>query len=397
MRREVHREVERIVTLILISVLFSVCAFGATNILRGERISLHYPSTMSKGAATLLLANREAAIVYAEEALGCVLKARISTTIQISVFGTGGLGGYGGTSFGLPLYMIEEFEAAQVLPPSVLGCHEEVHTVAASCWGSSAPSVLKEGLATFLDRQYRGGSDYLLITRGLLDSGELPSLENLLTLSLASRSTLQQYLAIYLGGAALIEFILANHNMEKVHAFYTADLRATILPEAIRDLFGCSVDELETSWHTYIRDCTDGREFTAELLIEAILQSNELSPLTMELGKMYRARPRFLGRSELCESAYRGLGSYYSKLENAETPEEAELALGQYFCSVEQAEYLLGTWLDAVDSYRQARTEEGNPIAQIQSLRRALDRYRIVGDTLMVGILEELLATKASP
>ena len=93
MRREVHREVERIVTLILITVLFSVCAFGATNILRGERISLHYPSTMSKGAATLLLANREAAVVYAEEALGCVLKARISTTIQISVFGTGGLGG----------------------------------------------------------------------------------------------------------------------------------------------------------------------------------------------------------------------------------------------------------------------------------------------------------------
>ena len=372
--------------------LVSVSVLGATSTIRGERIRLHYPSTMSEEAAARLLANREAALSYVEQALGCTFPERMTLTFHQSAFGGGGRSFTSSIEFVISHRMIEEAETAVELSERFLGCHEETHVVVFNCWGRGA-SALNEGLASYLDTCYRGGLDYTLIARALLDQDGLPSLDRLPFLIMTDRFTMDQYLAIYLGGASLVEYLISTYGIDAFREFYITSKRPPDFAESAIRQYGRNLDELETGWHAHVRAETEGREHAAQLLLDTQTGDPELQALWTALGELSRKWPNVLGRSEVYENARDVRSGAVEELQAATSDQAADSAHQRYQCTTAQMAHVLKTWLEAATAYRdflESRDELTIP-EQAQLLRKALDNYSIVGDDAMIEAVESEL------
>ncbi len=386
---------KRKLALFLITTLISICAFGSTSMLRSDRISLHYPATMSEEAAERLLADREAALAYAEDMLGCEVGHRITFIVVASMFGSSG-GSRGSSThveYGLSLRSLQEFESDPAISPRNLGCHEEVHAVVDACWGRKS-FALNEGLAVYIDASYRSDSDNGLIARGLLERNLLPSVASLPRLYLTfNRFNMGNYLTIYKGSASLVEYLISTYGMAAFLEFYLASGSELDLAEASVNLYGRSLSQLESDWHAHIRTETDGRELAAKLCVETFTPASELWEISAALRTMAQKNPRVFGRSDVYEKALDTRNASIDALQAATTDLEAKSAYQSYLCVEKQVVYACETWLKAATTYHsflESRSALSIP-EQSQLLRQAHDEYCIVGDELMVERVKERL------
>jgi|GEM_PF-2499527 len=379
---------KRSLTFFLILVLCSLCALGATNILRSDRISMHYPSTLSEEAAARLLANREAALAYAEESLGCQVTDRITYIITAS--GGGGRGSATHVEYGLTDRILRQFEDDQALSPTFLGCHEEIHTVMFTCWGRGA-FMLSEGLAMYLDLGYRGGIDNTLISRGLLELDLLPSVEDVPRLYLTfNKFNMGNTLSIYYGGGSLVEYLIVTYGLEAFMELHKHSRRPDDFAGASPRILGLSLSDLECDWHAYIRTETEGRERAAQLLPDTLTWHPELRAQWKSLGELSREWPDVLGRSAVYEDVEHARSDAVEELQAATSDQAADSAYQRYQCTTAQMALVLKTWLEAATAYRdflQSRDELTIP-EQAQLLRKALDNYTIVGDEALIRTVE---------
>ena len=387
---------KRSLTFFVILVLCSLCTLGATSILRSDRISMHYPSTLSEEAAARLLANREAALSYAEDVLGCEVQQRITYVITAS--GGGGRGSATHVEYGLSERILRQFEDDQGLSPTFLGCHEEIHTVMFTCWERGA-FTLSEGLAMYFDLRYRGGIDNTLIARGLLELDLLPSVEAIPRLYLTfNKFNMGNTLSIYYGGASLVEYLIVSYGLEAFMELHKHSRRPDDFAEAAPRILGLSLIEIESNWHAYVLAETEGRSRAAELLLDTQTEDPELRAYWASLGELSRKWPNVLGRSEVYETARDVRSEAVEELQAATSHQAADLAYQRYECATAQMAHVLKTWLEAATAYRdflESRVELTIP-EQAQLLRKALDNYSIVGDDALVGIIQTELSVLRS-
>jgi len=369
------------------------CAAQESAVLRGERITLIYPSVLSPETAALLLENRERALAYAESALDGTVNDPITVTIRASLFGGGA---DNSILFDLPLRMLERFEATGSVPATTLGCHEETHVVANASWSTSACTALTEGLAVFVDGQYRGGTSYHLATLGLLARGELPLLGRLLDRVWAPRLTATGIMTLYYGGASLVAFLIDSYGIDALRTFYELTwLPSSYIAEDVSRLYGCSLSEFEAAWHAYVLDATGGRALAAELFVEAVVLQSGLYGLMTSLEQMRVRSPAAVGRSAVCERILDVLRSRLGAIHDAADNLTAESAYVLYRGAVTSSEKLVSTWLRAANAYVAALGLEAGSTEYLRLLIEAEEGYTIVEDQLMLDRVRELLTQHA--
>ncbi|MEE8593994.1 MAG: hypothetical protein V3T03_07705 [Candidatus Bipolaricaulota bacterium] len=370
----------------------TTCLAQQREMLRGDRITLLYPSSLSPLIAERFLNNREQALVFAESALGSKVDERITVSIYTSLFPGGGVAFIASIEFHLSLSLLEQFEAPGSVPATTLGCHEETHIVAYyASWGTAA-TAMKEGLAVYLDGQYRGGATYHLTTLGLLSRGEIPPLDRLLRRVMAPRSSVTDIAAIYSGGASFVAFIIDSYGMETLRAFYAVSWRPlSYLAEDVLKLFGQSLAELEAEWHDYVRRETRGRTYAAELLIDTSIDLSVLINLMGSVEQMVLLDTPAVGRSPLCEQIAQQLYEHRRAVYEAGDDTAVEWAYLRYRAALVFGGKLLATWLSAAEAYTQALSLEGNEPEIQRLLNIALAGYSAVEDTIMLDHVCTLL------
>ena len=369
--------------------------------LHGDRITLSVPITLSEAAAQALLEDRELALEYAELFLGCsTADTPLEVDVSFSLFGRvpGAMTLLNRILFPLSFARQDRFNATDPIPHTELGCHEETHIVAALCWGYGAHAMV-EGLAVYMDRAYRGGAIYQEVALGLLESGDLQSLQSMLQAQLSTHPSANNSALIYSGGASFVAFVLDAYGLDALREFYWRScLPTAYLEDYAQRIFGRSLDELDTEWKEYLERKAKATRYGAALCLEAWdRQYALLWDLQTQLGDLANgSEPAVLGRSEGCESVNTHLYGLSEEILFAENDQAADAAYEMYLTALADSEGLLSEWLAAAEAFKEALDSE-DPEVALQLLDRAEAGYLAVGDHAMLEAVhaarDELLAT----
>ena len=389
----------RLRTVLVVSslLLFALCFLATADedhrVLHGDRITLSVPATLSEAAAQALLQDRELALEYAESFLGCsTADTPLNVEVSFSLFG-GTCGAFTLRNlmvFPLSFARQDRFNATGSIPHTELGCHEETHIVAALCWGGYATHAMTEGLAVYMDRAYRGGATYQEVALGLLERGDLSSLQAMLQAQLSTHPATNNTALIYNGGASFVAFVLDVYGLDALREFYWRScLPTAYLEDYAQRIFGRSLAELDSEWKEHLEQEADAIPYAAALCLEAWDRKySRLGGLQAQLGDLASGpEPALLGRSEVCESVNTRLNALAEEILFAATDQEADAAVERHQAELEEGELLLTKWLAAAEAFKAALDSE-DPETSLQLLDHAEAGYLAVGDYTMLEAVQ---------
>ena len=391
----------RIVLLVSSFAVLALCFLATADedsrVLHGDRITLSVPVSLTEAAAQALLEDRELALEYVESVLGCsTADTPLDVEVSFSLFG-GTCGAFTLRNlivFPLSSARQDRFNTTGSIPHTELGCHEETHIVAALCWGYGAHAMI-EGLAVYMDRAYRGGSIYQEVALGLLESGDLPSLQSMLQAQLSIHPATNNSTLIYNGGASFVAFVLDVYGLDALREFYWRScLPTAYLEDYAQRIFGRSLDELDTEWKEYLERKAVATRYGAALCLEAWdRQYALLGDLQAQLGDLAsQPEPAVIGRSETCESVNTHLYGLSEEILFAENDQVADAAYETFLIALEDSRRLLAEWLAAAEAFKEPLDGEADRHTTLQLLERAIAGYLAVGDHTMIDFVRAELA-----
>ena len=391
--RELPISRPRTALLVSFLVLLALCSLASADearyVIEGDRITLKVPVSLSAEAAQALLEDRELALAYVESVLGCsTADTPLNVEVSFSLFGgtPGAFTLHNLIVFPLSFARRDRFESKGTIPHTELGCHEETHVVAALCWGWGT-HAMTEGLAVYLDRAYRGGAIYLEVALGLLERGDLPSLQSMLQAQLSTHPATNNSTLIYQGGASFVAFVLDVYGMDALREFYWRScLPTAYLEDQAQRIFGRSLAELDAEWQEYLAAKGTATRYAAAMCLEAWdRQYAVLGELQAQLGSLAdTSEPAVLGRSEPCEAVNSRLNELAKEILFAQTDQQADTASNAHQTAIEESKHLLGEWLTAAEAFQEFHDGNGDTEELAQLLDRAEAGYLAVGDHTMV-------------
>ena len=140
-----------------------------------------------------------------------------------------------------------------VVSRSFLHPHELMHVLHVEARIPSLTAVFSEGLATALGGTAAATADYALAqSANLMSKADRLSLRRLLTLPDAEFFSTNYQTYILAGG--FFRFLLERYGVEQLTRLATETRSQDQFLHTIPQVYGVSVDEIETMWHTYLRD-----------------------------------------------------------------------------------------------------------------------------------------------
>jgi len=370
--------------------------------LAGERITLFYPpSLVSPEDAHLFLAEQEGALRWVEDRLGLRYEGRLQVRIESDWFSW-----YSAATdrFGRRIiYIYESYPLHRLNTLQKTPVHELVHAVTIRNWGLSAP-FLMEGLAMTIDADYRGLPSPNLVSRGLLQRGELPFLD--------IRQEELRWLDYYPAGS-FAHLIIQRYGLGRFRELYRLvgerynrlwDWARRTTPGAeefaaraaayeqeieagLAELFGEGLEGLRAEWEQYLNGLS-GLAERAEYALRALDGWETAWELRVQLGGLAQIGllgpvPRSLKelRRRMVAALRRLLGDPAPGAARREF-EEFQLALQAY-------KPLLESWWAAAWGFMDAKEliyyGTASYDAILAELERALDLYSQVGDAVMAA------------
>ncbi|MBN1485799.1 MAG: hypothetical protein JXA37_13880 [Chloroflexia bacterium] len=121
--------------------------------------------------------------------------------------------------------------------------HEMTHVITSWTLGEPSEALLGEGIAVCLDHS---GNDHHATSAELLEQGQLVPLDQ----SLGDDWFAHDPAVMYPQSGSFTCFLLENYGVNSFKQVYTqADL-----PQALKDVYGLDLDDLETAWHGRLRN-----------------------------------------------------------------------------------------------------------------------------------------------
>ena len=388
-----------------------------TRIVSGPRILLNYPSLISSNTARALLADRERALAFAEEALGGQVFRRLIMTIRPTLLTHDGFceptEGGAAITFFVPVRVLGQSELDGTSPFDFAGCHEEVHAVADSLWlGSNLRFgtlyALSEGVAVYVDELCRGTELRHSIPRALQASGKLYDLNRLLAEDWQDDSDEIVKLNVYYAGAAFVEFLIETYGMESLSELYAVEWQRLIVygvrtqiveadPAAeILRIFGKTMRQIDTEWQTWIAADATGSSADADVFLRACTSDiKRLDAAIVELEEVWSASPfRLVGPSSLAGGLYDQIADALYALADLHG-DALTAAYADFLRSLDRLDGFLDAWLDAIHALEEALPLIGvGEVSErvVELLESAEAGYAAIEDTHMLDRVRELLA-----
>lgn len=350
----------------------------------GELIFLEIPAHLPAKEVRALLDNREQAMDFALSYFDCTLTSEPTVRIGITLLGGGELAGIAACyNLSLREYLtLPSLVEAEELS----GCYGEVHLVTDRCWEIRS-TALAEGIAGYVDSEYRQDATYHEVALGLLARGELRPLESLLKVHLSRRPTAQDQLAIQSGGASFVAFLMDRFGIDDLEEFSSLCWKATpLLEEDTQRLFGRSLSQLENEWHAHVEQNASASAHACALFVDAVAQRlSGPEAVANEIDELWvYGRPLKISHSEVCEAVLPNLTELAREILFAASNEEADTAFEKHQAALHEGERLFAEWLAAAEAFRLALVGERDRDEVAQLLNRAEAGYLAVGDYNML-------------
>ena len=363
-----------------------------------------------------MLADREAALAFAEDVLGGRLFRRLLITIEPTLLTSWGMtepaNRSGAITFHVPVAALERFETAgRTSPFEFAGCHEEVHAVANHLWLGNdfgTLAALGEGVAAYVEELRRGTGLHWAIAGALRAAGGLCDVGLLLGGSLLDEDAALMQLNICYGAATLVEFLIQTYGIEAVAELYgvewlridwrtpDAGFIKADPAEEVQRIFGSSIAKIDAAWRSAIASRWDGSAAEAKRFVQAYATDLRIldEPVSQLEAYWSSYAFRLVGPSDVAFSLYDEVTNAVFELPQLRG-NASEEAYARLEASVAELHEMLGAWLDAIRTYEEtlelaSQDAAGERLAALLSTAEA--GYRAAGDLFMADKAAERLA-----
>lgn len=404
-----------LVAALVLTAPIATAAPWSTLIVSGARVLLNYPSLIDAEAARALLADRERALVFAEETLGGRVFRRLIVTLEPTLVSTGGFSeptdGGGAITLYIPAHALNRFASDGTSPFAFFGCHEEVHAVANHLWLNSGLGTLyglSEGIATHVEELHRGAELRHSIARALQVSGCLYGVEQLLSLYSPDGPVEVVQLNVYYAGASLVEFLIETYGMERFAELYGVEwvrfdvrnaesgfIEADPAEEVVR-VYERTMAQLDDEWQVWVAAHASSSPADADVFLRAVGPDvKRLEAAVLELEEIWRTSAfQLVGPSARVGGLYDRITKAVYALADVHG-DALSAAYDAFLQSLDRLDGLLNAWLAAVHAMEEVLPliDAGEVSERVLDLLEAAESgYKAVEDTYMLDRVRDLLA-----